>query len=298
VVASGRASTLSTFKGQICGRAFAAACYLHAAVLNGIGCFSLGRTPVPLLKKIASFLARYSEGLRLAVQHGPRSGRVCEYACHNEPQGNGMLGRLIDQAFLRSKAWDGLRQRVGTTKTLVAEVVGNRRAARQSTMILDIAAGTARYLREFAREQGGDDLIIAAHDRDPREVVLGRELVAAEGLSNFTFAVGDATDQSSYLTSQEPDVILAVGLFVHLQDDAAVRTVIQLSFAHLNPGGCFICTTLTGSRVRELGAFVARPALRSAEAIAAWLRETGFVRIDQRFSEPRGVAVIGWKPGP
>jgi SAM-dependent methyltransferase len=252
---------------------------------------------VALLENIASFLARYSEGLRLAVQHGPCSGRVCEYACHNEPQGNGALGRLIDRAFLRSRTWDGLRQRVGTTKAMVAEVVEWRRATNQSTVILDIAAGTARYLREFAREQGGDDLIIAAHDRDPREVVLGRELVAEEGLSNFTFAVGDATDHSSYLTSREPDVILAVGLFVHLKHDAAVRTVIQLSFAHLNPGGCFICTTLTRSRVRAPGASGTHPALRSPENIAAWLRETGFVRIDQRFSEPQGFAVIGWKPG-
>jgi hypothetical protein len=297
MVAAGRAPTLSTFTEQIGGRAVAAACYLHAAVLNRNGCCSRGRTPVPLLKKIACFLARYSEGLRLAVQHGPRSGRVCEYACHNEPQGNGVLGRLIDQAFLRSRPWDGLRQRVGTTKVLVAEIVGSRRAAQQSTVILDIAAGTARYLREFAREHGGDDLIIAAHDRDPREVVLGRELVAAEGLSNFTFAVGDATDQSSYLTSRDPDIILAVSLFTSLQQDAAVRTVMQLSFTHLCPGGCFICTTLTRSRLREPGAFGARPALRSPETVAAWLRETGFVRIDQRFSEPQGFAVIGWKPG-
>jgi SAM-dependent methyltransferase len=251
---------------------------------------------VLLLKKIARFLARYSEGLRLTVQHGPRSGRVCEYVCNNEPQGNGVLGRLIDQAFLRSRALDGLRQRVGTIKAMVAEVVRVRRAAQQSTMILDIAAGTARYLREFAREQGGDDLIIAAHDRDPREVVLGRELVATEGLSNFTFAVGDATDESSYLTSRDPDIILAVGLFACLQPDAAVRTVMRLSFTYLNPGGCFICTTLNGSHTRAPGALGARPALRSPETIVAWLREAGFVRIDQRFSEPQGFAVIGWKP--
>jgi SAM-dependent methyltransferase len=252
---------------------------------------------VLISKNIARFLARYSEGLRLAVNYGPRSGRMYEYACRNEPQGNGALGRFIDRTFLRWSVWDGLRQRIETTKAIVAEVVVCRRAARQSTIILDIASGTARYLRELAREHGGDDLIIAAHDRDPREVVFGRELAAAERLPNFTFAVGDATDHSSYLSNRDPDIILAVGLFARLQHDAAVRTVMQLAFAHLSPGGCFICTTLMGAHVRDPDTFGGRPAVRSPETIAAWLRETGFVRIDQRFSQPQGFALIGWKPG-
>jgi len=256
-----------------------------------------GAVLVLISRTIARLLARYSEGLRLAVDHGLRSGRMYEYACRNEPQGRSALGRLIDRTFLRSSTWDGLRQRVGTTKAIVAEVVARRRGAQQSTMILDVASGPARYLRELAREQGGDDLIIAAHDRDPREVVFGRELAAGEGLPNFTFAVGDATDHSSYLTSRDPDIILAVGLFAYLQHDAAVRTVIQLSFAHLSPGGCFICTTLTNAHARGFDAFGVRPAVRSPETIAAWLRETGFVRIDQRFSQPRGFALIGWRPG-
>ena len=255
-----------------------------------------GQVLVLMSKNIARFLARYSEGLHLAVGYGLRSGRVYEYACRNEPQGSGALGRFIDRTFLRSSAWDGLRQRVKTTKALVAEVLAQRRAAQQSTMILDIASGPARYLSELAREECGDELIIAALDRDPREVVFGRELAAAEGLPNFTFAVGDATDHSSYLTSRDPDIILAVGVFARLQHDAAVRTVMQLSFAHLSPGGCFICTTLTSTGVRDPDAFGARPAVRSPDTIAAWLRETGFVSIDQRFSQPQGVALIGWRP--
>ena len=247
-------------------------------------------------KDIARFLARYSEGLRLAVQYGLLSGNLCEYACSNEPHGSGALGRWIDRRFLRLSRWDGLRQRVQTTKGLVAEVLARRRASGRNTMILDIASGTARYLRELMREHAGDDLVIAAHDRDPRQVVLGRELVAAEGLPNFTFAVGDAIDHSSYLTSCDPDVILAVGLFGRLHDDAAVRTVMRLAFLHLSPDGCFICTTLTGSRVLDPDAFGARVAVRSPETIAAWLRQAGFVNIDQRFSQPHGFALIGWKP--
>ncbi|MFI5397876.1 MAG: class I SAM-dependent methyltransferase family protein [Candidatus Binatia bacterium] len=253
---------------------------------------------MPLLgsKGLVRFLAHYSEGLRLVVDHGPKSGVVFEYACRNEPRGSGPFGRWVDRQFLRSSLWQGLRKRTETTKAIVAEIVARRRAAGLTTMILDIASGTAPYLRELARERGGDDLVIAAHDRDPRYVVLGRELVAVEKLPNFTFAVGDATDEASYLTSHDPDIILAVGVFQLLQRDEAVRTVMRLAFAYLSPGGCFVCTTLAKPNVREIDSFGSSRAIRSAETIATWLREAGFTDIDQRFSQPQSLALIAWKP--
>src|SRR5262249_5526078 len=151
--------------------------------------------------------------------------------------GNGVLGRLIDRTFLQLSTWESIRQRIHTTKDLVSEAVAERRAAGKTTMILDVASGTARYLRELAREAGGDDLEIACHDRDPRQVMYGRQIASTEALPRFTFAVGDATDEASYLTSRDPDVMLAVGLFQYLHRDAAVRRVLELSYKHLTPGG-------------------------------------------------------------
>jgi SAM-dependent methyltransferase len=255
---------------------------------------------MPVSHSIVHFLARYSEGLRLTEEHGPMSGVVFEYAYRNEPQGQGAVGRWIDRAFLKMRAWEGVRQRVDSTKETVADMLNRRRSAGKATMILDAASGTARYLRELAREKGGEDLVIACHDRDPRAVMLGRQLIAAEGLQRFTFSVGDATDHSSYLTSRDPDIVLAVGLFANLHRDDAVRTVIRLAFIHLSPGGLFLCTTLTrpqtGLRHWDADSFGARPAIRSPETIAGWLRATGFVNVDQRFSQPHGFALVGRKP--
>ena len=252
--------------------------------------------PRPILR----FLARYSEGLRLSVAHGPVSGVLSEYALRNEPHGTGLVGRWIDRSFLRARIWEGVRQRTATTKALIAEILAGRRAAGASTMILDVAAGTALYLRELARECGGDDLVIACHDRNPREVMLGRQLVAAEGLKRFTFSVGDATDESSYLTSRDPDVVLAVGLFAIMHSDDDVRTVMRVAFRHLSAGGLFVCTTLVkppvGRMYWDVDACTGRPAARAPETIAGWLRESGFRNIDQRFSQSQGFALIGQKP--
>lgn len=250
-------------------------------------------------ENVMRLLARYSEGLRLAVEHGPRSGMLFEYALQNTPQGSGALGRWIDRTFLHLSTWDSIRQRISTTKDLVGQILEQRRAAGKRTMVLDVASGTGRSLRELAREKDGDDLVIACHDRDPRLVMHGRQLAAVEGLKRFTFSVGDATDASSYLTSQDPDIVLAVGLFPYLYNDEAVRTVMRLVFTHLSEKGCFICTTLAAPHTRlphwEADPFVPNPAIRSPDTIAAWLRATGFERIDQCFSQPDGFALIGWK---
>jgi SAM-dependent methyltransferase len=255
---------------------------------------------MPMTDNVIRLLGRYSAGLRLAAEYGPSSGVVHEYAYQNMPQGNGVLGRWIDRTFLSLRTWDSIRQRMQTTKELLTELLTQRRAAGQSTLILDVASGTARYLRELAREQGGEDVTIVCHDRDPRQVMHGRRLADNERLERFTFCVGDATDESSYLTNRDPDIALAIGLFPYLHRDEAVRSVMRLTFSHLSPGGGFVCTTMAKPYMWltnwEGSPFAAQPAIRGPEQIAGWLRSAGFTRIDQRFSQPHGFALIGWKP--
>jgi SAM-dependent methyltransferase len=255
---------------------------------------------MPVGDNLIRLLGRYSTGLRLAAEHGSASAPFCEYVYDNTPQGSGPVGRWIDSAFLGLSTWESIRQRIQSTKELVAEIAGPRRAAGRTTVILDVASGTGRYLRELMRERTSEDLIIVCHDRDPRQVVHGRQLVEKEGLERFSFSVGDATDESSYLTSQDPDIILAIGLFPYLYRDDAVRTVMRLAFRYLSPGGSFVCTTLAKPYARlgnwESNGLASQPAIRPPELIGEWLRVAGFTRIDQRFSQPHGFALIGWKP--
>lgn len=242
---------------------------------------------MPVAENVIRLLARYSEGCRLAAEHGPTSGVVFEYACQNTPHGSGTVGRWIDRTFLHLAAWDNLRHRAEVTKQIVEELVAQRRVAGRGTAILDIASGTARYLREIAREQAGAELYIACRDRDPRQVMHGRELSRGEGLANVRFSVGDATDQASYLTDRDADLVVATGLFPHLQRDEAVRMVMRLTFEHLTPGGHFVCTTICDPEAQlypwETG-FWNDPAVRPASTIASWLRATGFVDVDERVS--------------
>lgn len=250
-------------------------------------------------ESLIRLLARYSEGCRLAAEHGSHSGIVFEYACENTPRGKGALGRWIDRMFLQVSGGAALRRQLESRKRLLRSMIAEHRACGQPTTILDVASGTGRALREICRDDEGGDLFIVCHDRDPRKVMQGRELIARENLGNVSFAVGDATDQASYLVASDPDIVIAMGLFPLLQHDAAVRTVIRLAFDHMREGGQMLCTA---SRRGDPSAArwdspVALPIIdRQEETVAGWMRATGFVDTRTLTIDDSAPIVVGTKP--
>ena len=245
-------------------------------------------------------LARYSEGLRLATRHGSGSGILLEYAYENVPQGSGALGRWIDRTFLHLARCDTMRQQVDRTRELIAGLVAERRAQGRKTVILDVAAGTARYLREVARTTERGQLVIRCLDRNPHEVMLGRQLVNREALSEFLFEVGDATDDASYLMSEDPDIVLAVDLFPYLHNDCDVTQVMGHAFAHLADGGIFVCTDSgphdTGSATWGGNGFQLEPKVRDEVRLERWLAAAGFVDVTRTSLGEGRTALVGKKP--
>jgi predicted TPR repeat methyltransferase len=114
------------------------------------------------------------------------------------------------------------------------------------------------------------------------------------------FWVGDATDVSSYLTSHDPDIVVAVDIFPYLESDDAVHTVLRLAFDRLSPGGTLVCSTQTGRRsvwwasnrsVARVG-----PIDRPADVLATWLRATGFAAVDERRCDATDQVLVARKP--
>lgn len=253
-------------------------------------------------ESVLRVLARYSEGLRLTMRHGAASGIVLEYAYENEPRGRGPIGRWIDRTFLDTSRCHAMRQRVDLIRGLVADLVARLQLRKQPVVVLDVAAGTARYLRELAREARGGTLKIRCVDRDPREVMLGRQLVNREGLRDFTFEVGDATDDASYLMSEDPDLVLAIDLFPYLHEDAAVRRVLHHAFRHLAGAGLFVCTGAAASRTAPpadpwgANGFRLAPLRRPPALLRHWLRGAGFAEPSEVPLGADDLALIAEKP--
>lgn len=255
--------------------------------------FAVPSLPIPM--PLHRLFAPYSEGFRLAAEHGPRSEIVFEYACDNRAQGHGRLGSWLDRIFLRSAAARALRRRIDVKKRILGALISERqRATAAPITVLDIAAGTGRHVRELVLEGYGGAFRFVCHDRDPRKVMQGREWVDRDGLENILFAVGDATDPASYLIVDEPQVILAWGLFPRLLRDDGVRTVLRLVFEHLAPGGSFACTTSRardGASSRWHNPLVRRTVDRDPTLVAGWLRATGFSD-PELITNPVGVPVL------
>lgn len=224
--------------------------------------------------------APYSEGFRLAAEHGSHSELVFEYACDNRAQGRGWVGRGLDRMFLAFAGAERVRRRIDAKKNLLARLIADRqRAGLTATTVFDVASGTGRHVRELCRDVFAANLSFVCHDRDPRKVMQGREFIAGAGLDNVVFAVGDATDPASYLIVDEPHIVLACGLFPRLLRDDAVRTVMRLAFQHMAAGGSFACTATRKrdcATARWDGPFARATVDRNPEEVAGWLRATGF----------------------
>lgn len=227
---------------------------------------------------------------------------MVEHAWRNEANGRGALGRYLERQMLGCEAARALRKRLGITRNVLALLLERRRDLGWATTILDVAGGSGPHLREFVSLHGGPDLVVACHDRNPRSVTLGRQNAEREGLSRITFSVGDATDQASYLTRRDPDIVVAIDLLSWLPSDADARLVLRFAFERLNPQGCFLCSTQTappgGTRCWNSNYATPASALRSVGTIETWMAEAGFEQIESRPLDAGSELVIGWKPLP
>src|SRR5690606_32873336 len=92
--------------------------------------------------------AKLSAGVKLGFDTGFDSGSTLDYVYRNQPSGKTALGRLIDQNYLNSIGWRGIRQRKLHVEELLRLAMAELRAAGAPVRIVDIAAGHGRYILE------------------------------------------------------------------------------------------------------------------------------------------------------
>ncbi|MDP3365567.1 MAG: bifunctional alpha/beta hydrolase/class I SAM-dependent methyltransferase, partial [Pseudomonas sp.] len=78
-----------------------------------------------------------SEGVKLGFDTGFDSGSTLDYVYRNQPTGKGALGRLIDQNYLDSIGWRGIRQRKLHAEELLRLALARLREAGKAVRIVD-----------------------------------------------------------------------------------------------------------------------------------------------------------------
>jgi alpha-beta hydrolase superfamily lysophospholipase len=243
-----------------------------------------------------------SAGIKLGHATGFDSGSTLDYVYRNEPQGVGALGRAIDQAYLGSVGWWGIRQRKLHVEELLRRAMARLKDRNAPVRVLDIAAGHGRYVLEALAGSAVTPDTILLRDYSDINVAAGRRLIEEKQLAaTATFVKGDAFDRTS-LASVEPKPTLGVvsGLYELFPDNTLVRRSLAGLAAAIAPGGYLV---YTGQPWHPQLEFIAR-ALTSHRQGQAWImrRRTqaemdelvaaaGFRKLEQRIDE-KGIFTV------
>jgi SAM-dependent methyltransferase len=246
------------------------------------------------------FGAQFSAGLALGYRHGFDSGPMLDYVYHDQARGRLLIGRAIDRIYLNQIGWRAIRARRILLADTLRDLIATRRAAGLPTHIVDSAAGPGRYLLELIAAEDRGDLSALCRDLDPAGQRQGRALAATLGLTNVTFAPGDATDPADLARiAPQPQIVVASGIYEILTDDEAVRRSMRGVRALLAGGGTFVFTTQIAHPQLDLIANTlphrdGQPwimGVRSAATVAGWARQAGFSDI-RTAVEPNGLFAV------
>ncbi|RON51003.1 bifunctional alpha/beta hydrolase/class I SAM-dependent methyltransferase [Pseudomonas frederiksbergensis] len=240
--------------------------------------------------------SKLSEGVKLGFDTGFDSGSTLDYVYRNQPTGKGGLGRMIDQNYLNSIGWRGIRQRKLNVEELLRLTMTKLRDEGRPVRIVDIAAGHGRYILEALQGVSPLPESILLRDYSDINVRDGGALIRDKGLGDIAqFVKGDAFDRAD-LAALDPKPTLAVvsGLYELFADNTMVGGSLAGLAEAVEPGGYLVYTGQPWHPQLEL---IAR-ALTSHRQGQAWVMRrrsqaemdqlveaAGFRKITQRVDE-------------
>lgn len=237
-----------------------------------------------------------ADGVKLGFDTGFDSGSTLDYVYRNQPSGTSAIGRLIDQNYLNSIGWRGIRQRKLHAEELLRLAMGKLREQGRGVRIVDIAAGHGRYILEALEGMAQKPDSILLRDYSDINVRDGSALIEQKGLADIArFVKGDAFDRAD-LAALEPKPSLAVvsGLYELFGSNQMVGDSLAGLAAAVEEGGYLVYTGQPWHPQLEL---IAR-ALTSHRGGEAWVMRrrsqaemdqlveaAGFRKITQRIDE-------------
>jgi alpha-beta hydrolase superfamily lysophospholipase len=285
-------------------RRFIDECFVRPAEINGLlhadqGGFT--RTEYDLLRLPGAMhwgiaraalktFGRLSDGVSLGWQTGFDSGVTLDYVYKNKPSGGTLLGRLIDNNYLNSIGWRGIRVRRENLQCALRRCIKEMHHAGRPVHIVDVAAGAGRYVLETMESMLEIPVSATLRDYKQENLDAARQLCASLKLKDVRIEHGDAFDRASLASiTPRPSIAIVSGLFELIPDNERIlRTLRGLADA-VEDGGYLIYTNQPWHPQVE---FIAR-VLRNREG-QPWImrrrtqaemdelvRSCGFEKVDQ-----------------
>lgn len=190
------------------------------------------------------------------VVTGAESGANFEHIYNNRPQGSYLIGRLIDRKLLNLHSAEATRIRKNTIRQLVWNEVQNNKHLGHKTKVLDLASGSARYLRELVNEHRQNEVESLCVDKDIHSVRLGQSLCKREGLTTIRFIQANIfrmgrLQQLGSRLNWRANVVIAAGLFMYF-NDSEIERILREIHAYLPARGLVVFTSVERLEIKKL----------------------------------------------
>lgn len=188
-------------------------------------------------------VGRQAKGMRLGYETGFDSGSTLDYVYRNQPEGNGILGHVIDRTYLNSVGWRGIRIRKVHIQQMIEQAVEKLRDSKMPVRVVDIAAGHGRYVLD-ALEKQQDIESILLRDYSDLNVKKGQAMIEERGLSHVArFNKGNAFDYESLATiAPAPTLGIVSGLYELFPENDLIKASLAGLAAAIPPGGMLVYT--------------------------------------------------------
>lgn len=215
----------------------------YAAALRGEGGSGLQRLNYRIQRSMLRVLGPLSSGMKIGLDHGFDSGASLDYVYRNRAAGKLLIGGVIDRGYLDAVGWRGIRLRKAHLQQALGRLIAAH-AGPRPLRILDVAAGSGRYVLETAKRYQDTPLAITLRDFVPHNLEQARLLAERLGLGHrVEYQQRDAFDPASYPDHEGCyDVVIVSGLYELFADNAGVQRSLAAIGAVLAAGGHLIYT--------------------------------------------------------
>lgn len=243
------------------------------------------RMKIILSRMAIRTIGQSSRGIRMVTSIGLTSGIMLDYIYQNQPQGSFLIGRWLDKIYLSHPAWEDVRIRKRNLEQYLLRAVQIQEERGEKPVILDVAAGSARYLLDVLSQNNMSGVQAICRDLDRDALNLGRQNAVNRGLTSVRFETGDAFNQKSLAgVERAVNIVVSSGFYDWITDDDLVRKSMLLIYDLLPRGGSFVFTNQSRHPSLEFTQQVfsdyrgepLRMTLRPVQQVNAWAEDAGF----------------------
>lgn len=236
-------------------------------------------------KLLATFLrtfGRLSCGINTGFTHGFDSGIIMNYIYDNKARGKFGVGRILDRIFLDQVTCRAFRSIKQIQIDMIDQYLRERNG--KPTFVVDLASGKADYIYEILKSSDRRLKVLLC---DIAESSLRESKQISDELGfgdEVRFRQGDALDTGNLRSIEpKPDLLIEVGLYGIIHDDALLRTHLLDVGKILRPEAILFNVQTQNPQIESIARVLQNQHgercvwhLRSAEKIISWANEAGF----------------------